>query len=181
MAEEMESPTEQAQEDMHHHAEHSTEKWIGRVALTSALLAALAAVNSLLAGHYVNEAILEQMRETNKWNYYQSKGIKAGELTTKVDLLRALEKPVRAADEEKLIEYRKQQEEISKDAKAEGEMSRRHMEQHHILARGVTMFQVAIAIAAISVLSRRPPFWYVSLGFGAAGLLFLVWGLLPVR
>jgi hypothetical protein len=36
------------------------------------------------------------------------------------------------------------------------------------------MFQIAIAIAAISALTKRPRFWIVSLLFGAAGCVFLV-------
>jgi len=35
------------------------------------------------------------------------------------------------------------------------------------------MFQIAIAVGAISVLTRRRAFWFVSLAFGAAGILFV--------
>jgi hypothetical protein len=38
------------------------------------------------------------------------------------------------------------------------------------------MFQIAIAIAAISALTRKRTFWYVSLVFGAVGGVFLVLG-----
>jgi len=36
------------------------------------------------------------------------------------------------------------------------------------------MFQIAIAIAAISALTRKRRFWIVSLLFGVAGCVFLV-------
>ena len=36
------------------------------------------------------------------------------------------------------------------------------------------MFQIAIAIAAISALTRRRKFWIVSLLFGGVGCAFLV-------
>ena len=39
------------------------------------------------------------------------------------------------------------------------------------------MFQVAIAVGAISVLTKRREFWFVSLVFGAIGVGFLIWGL----
>jgi hypothetical protein len=45
---EEENPVEQTAEDVHHHAEHSRERWISAVALSTALLAALAAVSSSL-------------------------------------------------------------------------------------------------------------------------------------
>ena len=46
--------------------------------------------------------------------------------------------------------------------------------KHEVFARRVTMFQIAIAIAAISALTKKRPFWIVSLLFGAAGCAFLV-------
>ena len=48
--------------------------------------------------------------------------------------------------------------------------------QHEVFARGVTMFQIAIAIAAISALTRKQRFWIVSLLFGIAGCVFLTLG-----
>jgi hypothetical protein len=40
------------------------------------------------------------------------------------------------------------------------------------------LFQVAIAIGAISVLTHKRTFWYVSLVFGAIGMLFMIQALL---
>jgi hypothetical protein len=42
------------------------------------------------------------------------------------------------------------------------------------------MFQIAIAVGAISVLTKRKRFWFVSLTFGAAVLVFLLQALLFV-
>jgi hypothetical protein len=180
--EEIEVPTEQLQEEIHHHAmhdaEHSGSKWISGVALSSALLAVLAAVSALLAGHHANEAILEQMHATDQWSYYQAKGIKGNVLSTKLDLLTAMGKPASEKDQEKVIEYKKEQDAIASEAKEMENSSRNHMAHHVIFARGVTLFQVAIAIAAISVLTRRRRFWIVALTFGLGGLGFLLQGLL---
>ncbi len=46
------------------------------------------------------------------------------------------------------------------------------------LERGVTLFHIAIAIVAIAVLMKRTAFWYLSVAGGAAGVVFLVLGLL---
>ncbi|MGZ4975314.1 MAG: DUF4337 family protein, partial [Limisphaerales bacterium] len=104
--------------------------------------------------------------------------IKAGVLTTKVDLLKALGKPVSASDEEKLVEYKKEQKEIQEIAEHKEKESKGHLHVHEILARSVTMFQVAIAVSAISVLTKRQRFWYVGIGFGVVGVAFFVQGLL---
>jgi hypothetical protein len=176
--EEIEVPTEQLHEEMHHHAEHAQEKWISQTALSSALLAALAAVASLLAGHHSNEAMIEQIRASDHWSYYQAKGIKAGILNAKIGILSQLGKKDDAKDLEKSAEYKKDQEEISDKAQEKEHEAEHHLKTHQIFARSVTLFQVAIAMAAISVLSRRRRFWFVSLVFGAAGVGFFLQGLL---
>src|SRR5439155_27301646 len=60
--EEIEPPTEQVQEEIHHHAHESRERWVSYVALSSALIAALAAVCALLASHHANEGMIDQLR-----------------------------------------------------------------------------------------------------------------------
>jgi len=51
------------------------------------------------------------------------------------------------------------------------------MRIHQVFARAVTFSQIAIAMAAITVLTRRQWFWAVALGFGAVGLAFCAYGL----
>ncbi|MBI3542338.1 MAG: DUF4337 family protein [Deltaproteobacteria bacterium] len=176
---EIEVPLDKVQEDLIEHAHHSGgDRLMMRLALTSALLAALAAVAALLAGHHANEAMLEQIHASDQWSYFQAKGIKAAVLGTKLDLTRVLGKAPAGKDVEKLAEYKKEQEEIKKDAEEKEKESRAHLAHHVILARAVTMFQVAIAIAAICALTHRRRFLFVSLGFGIAGILFLAQGIL---
>src|SRR3984957_20238142 len=83
--EDPEVPTEHLHEEIHHHAEHTREKWVLGVALSSALLAGLAAVSSLLAGHHANEAMIEQIQSSDNWAFYQAKGIKSALLGSKIE------------------------------------------------------------------------------------------------
>jgi hypothetical protein len=186
--EEIEANPEQAQEDMHHHASHGGEPWIARVALTSALIAAFAAVSSMLAAHHANEANILQLRASDKWNEYQAKKqksltvAKSNEVLEKLAALIGGEKAAAATlvsdeDREYLKRHTEEEKELMSEARDFEAESKQHMHRHHPLAMAVTMFQVAIAVSAIAVLSKRPPFWYVSLGFGMAGLVFLAWGL----
>ena len=176
--EEAEIPTEHLQEEIEHHAHSDAQRWIMGVALTSALLAVLAAVSSLLSGHHANEAMIEQMKASDAWSYYQAKGIKAAVLGSKIDFRRALKQPVEPKDEEKLAGYEKEQLKISGEAKEMEASSRKHLETHQVFARAVTLFQVAIGIAAIAALTRKRRFWFVSMVFGAFGLVFLIQGFL---
>ena len=178
--EEIEAPTEAVEEEIHHHAAHATEKWISQVALSSALIAVLAAVGALLSNHHANEAMIDQIKASDHWGYYQAKGIKAGMLSMKTDILSSLGKATEKEDLQKIARYKKEQDEVSETAQKEEENSELHLKHHVILSRGVTLFQVAIAISAISILTRRRRFFLLSLAFAAIGLGFLIQGLLLV-
>ena len=172
-----EVPMEKVHEHIEEHAHEAKERWVLLVALSTAVLAVLAAVTSLLAGDHSDEAMSLQIESSDQWSYYQAKGIKAGEVETRVEVLDALGKPATKADQEKIEQYRKEQEEIKKEADAKMDESKKHSAMHGILARGVTMFQIAIAVGAISVMTKRKFFWAVSLAFGATGIYFLVMGI----
>ena len=176
--EQSEIPTEHLQEEIHHHAEGASQSWIMGVALTSALLAVLAAVSGLQSGHHDNEAMFDQMKSSDSWSYYQAKGIKAAVLGSKIDFRRALKQPVAPQDEEKLRGYEEEQAKISDEAKELEASSRRHLRTHETFAAAVTLFQVAIGIAAIAVLMRKRSFWALSSAFGAVGLVFFIRGFL---
>src|SRR5690242_15478689 len=103
---EPEVPLEQVHEDIHHHATRG-ESWTMGVALTAAVLAGLAAIAGLLSGHHANEGMLEQIRASDQWNYYQAKGIKAAVLNAKTELLSGLGKTVDEKDRAKLADYKK--------------------------------------------------------------------------
>ncbi len=171
-----EVPTEHLNEAIEHQAKHSKASWTMGVALSSALLAGLAAVCSLLAGHHSNEAMIEQIQSSDKWAFYQAKGIKAAVLGSKIELLEAEGKPVSPKDRDKLLAYKKDQDDISAEAKEKEEGSKDHLRRHVVFSRGVTLFQIAIAVGAISALTQRKSFWFVSLAFGLLGIGFLVQG-----
>ena len=176
MPEEIEVPTEHLHEKMEEEAHHGG-KWIARVAVSSALLAVCAAISALLAGHYANDAMLEEMQATDQWALYQAKGIKGAVLQSKIETLDALGKPPSAEDRAKPEKYEHEQKEIKEKADELEQGSNAHMVHHGAFARAVTIFQIAIALGAIAVLARRPKLWFVSLGAGALGLVFLVQGL----
>jgi hypothetical protein len=176
--EEAEVPTEHLHEEIHHQVEHGRERWALGVALSSALLAGLAAVSSLMAGHHANEAMISQIESADQWSFYQSKSIKEAQLKGKADILSALGKPVPDGDENKLVEYERDKEQIQKKAEDFEKDAQNHLKTHESLAASVTMFQIGIAVGAISVLIRRRSFWLASLVVGAIGICFLIQSLL---
>ncbi len=175
---EIEVPLENLHEEMSERAAHAKEKWFSQVALSSALVAVFAAISALLAGHHSNEAMIEQIKASDKWAYYQAKGIKSSLLNAKIEILAEMHRTAKVEDHKKADEYKKQQEEISKEAREREEASEKHLKIHEVYAKSVTFFQVAIAIAAISILMRRRHFWFLSLFFGSVGIGFFIQALL---
>src|SRR6201982_2639786 len=160
--EEPEVPTEHLHEQVKESAEHSGIAWISWFALSTSLLAVLAAIASLLSGQHANEAMMNQIEASDQWNYYQAKSIKASVLDAKMSLAGTHDE----SDQSKRDRYEKQQEEIKLEAEQKEAAAKSNFHKHEVFARGVTMFQIAIAIAAISALTRRRKFWMVSLLFG---------------
>jgi hypothetical protein len=178
MPEEIEVPTEHLHETLHEKAEEGGPPWIQGVALSAAILAVLAAIASLLAGHHANEAMLEQMQANDVWAFYQAKSIKSSVLDTRLQLLGALGKEVRAEEHDKLAGYEREAREIEEKGKELEGSSRGHMARHNVLARAVTVLQIAIALAAVAVLTRRRMVWYLSLALGVVGAGFTLQALL---
>ncbi len=175
--EEIEVPIEQVHETIHHHAHHSEDRWITWVALSTALLAGLAAIAALLSGYHANTAVIEQVKASDQWAYYQAKGIKQVIVQGDINMTKVMGKPVSAEDKSELKKYKDQKAELQAKAQKLQDSSEEHFQRHEMLARSVTLFQVAIAIAAIAVLTKLPWFWYMGLAFGTAATGFLIYGI----
>jgi hypothetical protein len=168
--EEAEVPLEHLHEQVKESAEHGGAAWLSWVALSTAILAVLAAIAGLLSGEHANEAMMNQIESSDQWNYYQAKSIKASVLDAKMSLAGASNE----SDQSKRDRYEREQEQIKSEAEAKEAAAKLNFHKHEVFARAVTMFQIAIAIAAISALTRKRHFWIVSLLFGVVGCVFLV-------
>ena len=193
MPEAPEIETERLHESIHEELEREGGAFLRNVALTTALLAALAAIASLRAGGTVNEALrLEtaatrlQAEASDQWAYYQAKGVKGAvaEATRAAWLAAGKEPPEehgakreRYADEQRQIEEKARELERERDAK-EGE-AQHLMHLHHRFAGSVALFQVSIALGAVAALTRRRLVWLMSIAVGAIGVGFFAAAMLP--
>jgi hypothetical protein len=184
MPEDPEVETENLREAIQEELEHEGGRLLKRIALTTALLAALAAVAALQAGATVNEALIlkteatrKQAEASDKWAYYQAKGIKAAvqEASGSAYLAAGKEPPAELARKHK--HYQNDQEQIQKEArKLEDERDDLSKEadhllhKHHGFANTVALFQVAIALGAVAALTRNRMVWFGSLGISVLGI-----------
>ena len=174
MPEEIEDPTEKLNEAIHEEAEMARERWVLWVAVTTAILAVFAAISSLLAGHHANEALIEQIQASDQWAYYQAKGIKLAVLESKIETLQALGREAFTKDQEKIVAYKKEQKFLEEKAMEKEKASSLHLKTHSMLAKGVTVFQIGIAVSAVAVLTRKKWLWYGGGILGLTGLLYLL-------
>src|SRR3954453_10328346 len=112
--EEAEVPLEHLHEEINHHGEHGGPPWMSGVALSTAILAVLAAITGLLSGKHANEAMMAQIESSDQWAFYQAKGIKAAVLDAKMTLGGTPNEQDRAKAEK----YQEEQTEIQKEARA---------------------------------------------------------------
>ncbi|HEX3124283.1 MAG TPA: DUF4337 domain-containing protein [Rhodanobacteraceae bacterium] len=153
------------------------------VALTTAILAALAAVASLNAGGTVNEALALKTESTrlqaeasDQWAYYQAKGLKATVTEVSRNTWIALDKTPPddlaknqeryAEDQKKSMEKAKELEKQRDEKSAEADEL---MHRHHFFAQSVAWLQVSIALGAVAALTRKGMVWAGSLVLGLAG------------
>jgi hypothetical protein len=181
MPEEIEIPTEHLSDEIQEKAEEKKERWTLYLALSTALMAVLAAIAGLLAGHHANEALIERAKASDQWNFYQAKNLKQEIAVNTDQILHALGKTDTAVKDHSadIVRYDLEKAAIKKEAEEDEQQSVAHLGKHVPLASAVTAFQIAIAISAIAILTRRRKLWYGSLVLTLIGIGFLIAGILP--
>jgi transcription-repair coupling factor (superfamily II helicase) len=189
MPEDPEIETEELHEAIMKELEREGGSFLKQISITTAILAVLAAIASLQAGATVNmalvlktEATRLQSEASDQWAYYQAKGIKAAVLEASRTAWLAIDKEPPAVYEDKMHRYAKEQKEIQDKAREkERERDERLKESDHLLhkhhgfASAVALFQVSIALGAVSALTRYKLVWFGSLLTGGVGIIFFVW------
>ncbi|HJV50847.1 MAG TPA: DUF4337 domain-containing protein [Noviherbaspirillum sp.] len=169
------------------HGSHSSDGFASKIAVTTAILATVGALFGYMAGDtqnnaalYKNNAAIKKTEASNQWNYYQAKsnkqnlaelamslpGVDTGKYKTEVERYRK-EKGDIKADAEKLeavsLEWDKKSDE--------------QIHQHHRWAQAMTAEQIAISLAAITLLTRKKWLEYTSYGVAGIGVVLgvLAW------
>jgi serine phosphatase RsbU (regulator of sigma subunit) len=162
-----------------HATQHGGDEFTSRLAVLTAILSTIGAIFGYMGGHsqnaallYKNEAAIQKTSASNQWNYYQAKSNKQNlaELSVTLTSGETQEKFKQAIER-----YKKEKEEIKLDAekleaaaKAADQKSEAEMHVHERWALATTLLQVAIALAAITLLSRKR--WMLVGVYGASAL-----------
>jgi serine phosphatase RsbU (regulator of sigma subunit) len=152
--------------EVEHVAQHGGDRFTSRLAVLTALLSTVGAIFGYMGGHsqnaallYKNEAAIQKTSASNQWNYYQAKSNKQNlaELSVTLTSGETQEKFKQAIER-----YKKEKEEIKLDAdkleaeaKAADKKSEAEMHVHERWALATTLLQIAIALSAITLLTRK--------------------------
>ena len=176
--------TDKLHEAIQEEMEKEGGSFLKRIALSTAILAAFAAIAALKAGATVNEALLLKTESTrlqtqasDMWAYYQAKGLKAAVQEATAASWEAAGRPVPERLHEQSKRYTEEQAEIKKTAEEkEKERDAKSIEadhllhHHHLFANAVALFQVSIALGAMAALTRSRAVWWGSMLLGLAGI-----------
>ena len=165
--------------EVEHVAQHGGDSFTSRLAVLTAILSTVGAIFGYMGGHsqnaallYKNEAAIQKTYASNQWNYYQAKSNKQNlaELSVVLTSGEAQEK-----FKEAIERYKKEKDDIKAEAEkleAEAKAADRHSEAemhvHERWALATTLLQIAIALSAITLLTRKR--WMLVGVFGATGL-----------
>jgi len=158
-----------------------------RVAIFTAVLATIGAIVSFFGGDtqnkallYKNDAVLERAEASDLWNFYQAKSMKQN-LAELGAAINTDPKKVELYQSE-AKRYAAEKKDIEKDARAHEAKSKywtaesdKAMHPHHFLAISMTLLQIAIALASITVLTQKQWLLY---GAGLSAVTGAVLGVL---
>ena len=168
------------------HGAHSGDKLSGQVAIFTAILASIGAIVSYQGGDtqnqamlFKNEAVLKKTQASDQWSFYQAKSNKGHLMELASDMAPASKHAYYKAQIEKYENDKKEIKAKAEALEAESEKANEEsdhvMHPHHKLAQAMTLIQIAISLASITVLTRKK--WLFALaGVSAAGGL-VMWGL----
>lgn len=175
--------------ELEHAAQHEPKGLAGQLAVITAILATVGAMFAYMggatqahAGLYKNDAAIKKTEAANKWNYFQAKSSKQNLAELALELAPTDEQ--KAKYRAKIERYEKEKGEIKAEAEAlEKEStewdkkSEQQLHQHHRWAQATTALQVAIALAAIALLTKRRWMEYATIGVGGLGVVIgaLAW------
>jgi hypothetical protein len=165
-----------------HEVEHQAQHGPGlaqSVAIFTAILSTVGAIVSYQGGAtqneamlYKNEAVLQKSHASDQWNFYQAKSTKGHLMELAANIAPAekqefYKKQIEKYNEEKK-EIKAKAEELEKKSEEANHQSEHMMHPHHRLAQAMTLIQIAIALASMTVLTRKR--WlFAGAGIAAAG------------
>jgi uncharacterized protein DUF4337 len=162
-------------EELQEHSEHAKEPFDKMVAVTMAVIAAMLAVDGVMAHLLTTEELLLQQKASDQWSYYQAKSIRRYDSEVATDVFKALHSEAAEPSVEKYKKaaekYREDTDEISKEAKGLEAESKTKGDQAQRLEFGEVFLELGIVFASMAILTKSRLIWGASIGSALVGLV----------
>lgn len=153
----------------------------GRIAVATAVIATVGAIFSYVAGAlqansglHKNEAAIRKTEATDQWNFYQAKSSKQNLAELAAELVPESRRPFFVEEAKRYkaekAEIQKKAEQLEAEAKEWSTRSDEELHLHHRWAQATTALQVAIAMAAMALLTKSRGLYWGMYGLSAIGL-----------
>jgi hypothetical protein len=163
--------------ELKEHAEQGSENAMRPVAFTMSLLAVLVAVTTVLGHRTHTEAVLDQNKATDQWNFYQAKKIRANDTQLAADLLSVVTIADKDAAAKIAKAYSDHQSKWVDDLKEEQEKAEAlEVQVEHAEARatrfdlGEALLEIALVVSSVTLLTRTRLYWFFGIAFAIAGI-----------
>ena len=166
-----------------HARAHDMDPHAARIAVMTAILASIGAItayqsgaNENLALFYKNEAAIQKTEAANQWAYYQAKGEKQNlaELGAALSESSAQTHARFLADMQRYkaekVPIHARAEAIEKEVLKDNAASESLLHHHHRWAQATTLIQISIALAAITLLTRKTWLRRISIATATVGI-----------
>lgn len=153
------------------------ERWMGYLALSTAIMAVLAALTTLYMGKYSSRAIMAQGQESDQWAYYQAKSIKQhtfelGKKALELQYHSQKGLPGEVADDyqktlakygDEIKRYDLEKKDIKDKAEGIAKAKHKAQEMGGNFAYALIFLQIAIMLSSVASLTKRHYLWHIGL------------------
>jgi hypothetical protein len=154
------------------------------IAITTVILAVCATLASFKAAGYGNKMVLMQNQASDQWAYYQAKSIKETTYQVQRDALALaardganteLYKAQVAEYDNEITRYKKEREDITKEAKRLEQERDNAKELNGRLGQSLIFLQVGILLSSLASINKVYIYWYMGILAGGFGIVLFLY------
>lgn len=142
------------------------------------VLAVLVAVTTVLGHRTHTEAVLNQNKATDQWNFYQAHKIRANETALAADMLSAVTVTDKAAaakmsksytdHQSKWADELKQEQDQAEALEAKADQAEARADRFDLAE---ALLEIGLVITSVTLLTRRRVYWYLGIVFSIGGIV----------
>jgi len=165
-------------QELQENAEHGAhESSLRPVAFTMSVLAVLVAVTTVLGHRTHTEAVLNQNKATDQWNYYQAHKIRANETALAGDLLGVVtitDKSAALKLSKAYADHLAKWADSLKEEQDQAEALEAKVEQAEARANrfdlAEALLEIGLVITSVTLLTHSRIYWYLGIAFSLGGI-----------